>query len=91
MAMASFLTPAPQTSLTSCGRTVLLEGRLQFGQALHGGAGADTLILGHSDAPLGALVIMDRGGHWHNLSLETALALGSCCPASTMDSQAQLP
>lgn len=83
--------PLPQPSLTSRGRAPLLEGRLQFGQALHGGVGADALILGHGDALLIALVIVDRGGHRHNLSLETALALGSGCPASTMDSQAQAP
>lgn len=73
----------PQPSLTSRARAVFLEGRLQFGQGLHAGAGADALILGHGNTPLVALVIVDCGGHRHNLSLETAIALGSGSPAST--------
>lgn len=82
--------PHPQPSLTSCGRAPLLEGRLQFGQALQGGVGADALIVDHGDTSLSALVVTDRGGHRHNLGLETALALGSGCPASTVNSQAQV-
>lgn len=78
-----------QPHLTSRGRAPLLKGGLQLGQALHGGAGADALVLGHGDALLCALVVTDRGGDRHDLSLETALALGSGCPASTVDSQAQ--
>ena len=78
-----------QPRLTSRGRAPVLKGGLQLGQALHGGVGADALVLGHGDALLCALVVTDRGGDRHDLSLETALSLGSGCPASTVDSQAQ--
>lgn len=74
-----------QPRLTSRGRAPVLKGGLQLGQALHGGVGADALILGHSDALLCALVVTDRGGDRHDLGLETALSLGSGCPASTVD------
>lgn len=79
--------PYSWPTLTSRGRASILEGWLQFGQAFHGGAGADTLILRHGDGFLVTLVIEDSGCHRHDLSMEASSALGACCPASTMDSK----